>query len=149
MMFPEESKRILSLFSCLNEGGVLSKEDYAWLAERGLIKFCGEMGGSFKSSWQFVWLADSEIKERLVSIGERIKERHKKEFDALKAPYIKMALDTAPAHLRKLKEYELQFVFYADGWFLLHCITSLLSNGKLKLPSAEQRKALMMLIFPQ
>jgi hypothetical protein len=47
----------------LNEGGVLSKEDYAWLAERGLIKFC-ENDVGLKSSWQFVWLAYTKIKDR-------------------------------------------------------------------------------------
>ena len=146
--YPEESKRVLSLFSCLNEGGVLSKEDYAWLAERGLIKFC-ENDVGLKSSWQFVWLADTKIKDRLLSIGDQIKEKHKAEFDALKAPYVKKAIETLPAHLKKLKEYEMQFIFYADGWFLLHCITTLLTNGKLKLPPAEQKKSLMTLIYPQ
>ena len=148
MMFPEESKRVLSLFSCEDEGGVLSKEDYAWLAERGLIKFC-EKDGCIRSSWQFVWLADTKIKDRLLSIGDKIKEKHKAEFDALKAPYVKKAIETLPAHLKKLKEYEMQFIFYADGWFLLHCITMLLNNGKLKLPTAEQKKSLMTLIYPQ
>lgn len=148
MMYPEESKRVLSLFSCSNEGGVLSKEDYAWLAERGLIKFC-ENDVGLKSSWQFVWLADTKIKDRLLSIGDKIKEKHKAEFDALKAPYVKKAIETLPAHLKKLKEYEMQFIFYSDGWFLLHCITTLLKNGKLKLPPEEQKKSLMTLIYPQ
>ena len=148
MMFPEESKRVLSLFSCEDEGGVLSKEDYAWLAERGLIKFC-EKDGCIRSSWQFVWLADTKIKDRLLSIGDKIKEKHKAEFDALKAPYVKKVIETLPAHLKKMKEYEMQFIFYADGWFLLHCITMLLNNGKLKLPTAEQKKSLMTLIYPQ
>ena len=148
MMYPEESRRVLSLFSCEDEGGVLSKEDYAWLAERGLIKFC-EKDGCIRSSWQFVWLADTKIKDRLLSIGDKIKEKHKAEFDALKAPYVKKALEALPTHLKKLREYEMQFIFYSDGWFLLHCITTLLSNGKLKLPPAEQKKSLMTLIYPQ
>ena len=147
MTFSEESKRVLSLFSCLNEGDVLSKEDFAWLAERGLVKIC-EKDGCIKAAWQFVWLADTKIKDRLLSIGGKIKEKHKAEFDALKAPYVKKALETLPAHLKKLKEYEMQFIFYSDGWFLLHCITTLLSNGKLKTPSAEQKKSLMTLIYP-
>ena len=145
MMFPEDSKRVLSLFSC---NGELSKEDIAWLAERGLIKFC-ENDAGLKVSWQFVWLADTKIKKRLLSIGDRIKEKHKSEFDALKAPYVKKAIETLPNHLKKMKEYEMQFIFYADGWFLLHCITTLLNNGKLKLPPAEQKKSLMTLIYPQ
>lgn len=146
--YPEESKRVLSLFSCLNDGGVLSKEDLAWLAERGLIKFC-ENDVGLKASWQFVWLANTKIKDRLLSVGEKIKEKHKAEFDALKEPYIKKELETVPAHLKKMKEYEMQFIFYSDGWFLLHCIKTLLSNGKLKPPTAEQKKSIMTLIYPQ
>ena len=49
----------------------------------------------------------------------------------------------------KNKAYELQFVFHSDGWFLLHCITALLKNGKLKEPTEGQRKSLMTLIVPQ
>ena len=39
--------------------------------------------------------------------------------------------------------------FHADGWFLLHCLTALLKNGKLKEPTEGQRKSLMTLIVPQ
>ena len=48
--------------------------------------------------------------------------------------YAEAVLESVPAHLRNVKEYELQFVFHADGWFLVHCITTLLKNGKLKKP---------------
>lgn len=50
-------------------------------------------------------------------------------------------LESTPAHLRKVQEYELQSLFYSDGWFLLHCILCLLKNGKLKEPTEDQRKA--------
>ena len=64
----------------------------------------------------------------------------------LKAPYAEAVLESVPAHLRKIKAYELQFVFHADGWFLVHCITTLLKNGKLKEPTEGQRKSLTTLI---
>ena len=76
-----------------------------------------------------------------------IKEKHKDELSALKAPYAKAVLSAVPAHLRKVKEYELQFVFHSDGWFLLHCIKELLGNGKLKEPTEGQRKALTTLLI--
>lgn len=41
---------------------------------------------------------------------------------------------------------ELQFLFQSDGFFLLHCITTLLKNGKLKEPTEGQRKTLATLI---
>ena len=67
-------------------------------------------------------------------------------FDAIKAPYNEAVLESVPAHLRKVKAYELQFVFHSDGWFLLHCIVTLLNNGKLKPPTKEQKKSLTTLI---
>ena len=51
--------------------------------------------------------------------------------------------------LRKIAEYELQYVFNCDGWFLLHCITALLENGKLKPPTEGQKKSLMTLIISE
>lgn len=51
--------------------------------------------------------------------------------------------------MRKIKEYELQFVFHSDGRFLLHGIVTLLKNGKLKLPTEGQKKALTTLIVKE
>ena len=59
------------------------------------------------------------------------------------------ALDTVPAHMKKAREYELQFLFSGDGWLILHCIKALLDEGKLKIPTEEQKKALSTLIFPK
>ena len=81
-------------------------------------------------------------------IVDRIKEKYHSDFEAFKETYAKAVLDSVPAHLRKVKEYELQFVFHSDGWFLLHCIVTLLNNGKLKEPTTEQKKALTTLILP-
>ena len=143
--YSEEAKRILSLYERESEDR-LSKDEYAWLAERGLIKTNGDYDGHFKALWQIVILSNKEIQDKLLAIGERIKEKHQKEFDALKAPYAEAVLQSVPAHLRKVKAYELQFLFHADGWFLIHCITELLKNGKLKVPTEGQRKSLTTLI---
>ncbi len=48
--------------------------------------------------------------------------------------------------LKKVKEYELQFIFHSDVWFLVRCITVLLKNGKLKEPTEGQKKSLTTLI---
>ncbi len=145
LSYSEESKRILSLYE-RESGDRLSKDEYAWLAERGFIKTNGDYDGQFRSAWQIVVLASDEIRDKLLAIGERIKAKHQTDFDALKAPYAKAVLDSVPAHLRKTAEYELQFVFHADGWFLLHCITTLLKNDKLKEPTENQKKSLTTLI---
>ena len=144
--YSDEAKRVLSLYGHEQEN-MLSKEDYAWLVERGYMKFEGDYNGNFKTAWKILALQDDEIKKELLSIGDRIKEKYRSDFDALKAPYAKAVLESVPAHLRKVKAYELQFVFHADGWFLLHCITTLLKSGKLKEPTEEQRKSLTTLII--
>lgn len=142
---PEEQERTITLLNW-EKYNLLSKHDYAWLAERGYIKTNGDYDGHFKSAWQIVVLASNEIRDKLLAIGERIKVKYQTEFDALKAPYAEAVLESVPAHLRKIKAYELQFVFHADGWFLVHCITALLKNGKLKEPTDGQRKSLTTLI---
>ncbi len=143
--YSEDVKRILSLYE--REGQErLSKDEYAWLAERGYIKTNGDYNENFKSAWQIVVLASNEIRDKLVAIGEKIKAKYQADFDALKVPYAEAILASVPAHLRKVEAYELQFVFHADGWFLLHVITTLLKNGKLKKPTEGQRQSLTTVI---
>lgn len=81
-------------------------------------------------------------------IGEQIKEKYRADFEAIKKPYAKAVLESVSTHLRKIKEYELKFVFHSDGWFLLHCIVTILNNGKLTAPTEEQKKALTTIILP-
>ena len=142
---PEEQERTITLLNW-EKHNLLSKHDYAWLAERGYIKTNGDYDGHFKSAWQIVVLASDEIRDKLLTVGERIKVKYQADFEALKAPYVEAVLESVPAHLKKIKAYELQFVFHADGWFLVHCITALLKNGKLKEPTEGQRKSLTTLI---
>lgn len=146
VQYPEEAKRVLSLYQREAET-LLSKDEYAWLSERGYVKTNGDFDGHFKSSWQVVILANNDIRNRLLAIGEEIKRKHKSELEALKAQHAEIVLKSTPVHLKKVVEFELQYMFHADGWFLLHCIKALLGNGKLKEPTAGQRKALSMLII--
>jgi hypothetical protein len=139
--------RVLDLYEHENEN-LLLKEDYAWLSERGYIKTWGDYNGCFKTAWQIIILRNKVIQEKLLSIGEKIKEKYKDEFNQFKASYVDAVLNSVPAHLRKAQAYELQFVFHSDGWFLLHCIVALLNNGKLTPPTEEQKKALTTIIIP-
>lgn len=142
---PEEQRRTIALFNEEKEH-LLSKHDYAWLAELGYIKTNGDYDGQFKLAWQIVILNGKEIRDKLLAIGTRIKEAHWAEFEALKAPFVQAMLNGIPPHLRKVREHELQYVFHSDGWFLLHCVMVLLKNGKLQEPTQGQRKALTTLI---
>ena len=146
-VYADDAKRVLSLYDHEREN-LLTKEDYAWLSERGYIKTWGDYDGCFKTAWKIIVLTDKDVQSELLAIGERIKLKYREQFDALKAPYAKAVIDSVPAHLQKIKQFELQYVFHSDGWFLLHCIVTLLNNGKLKLPTEEQRKALTTMIIP-
>ena len=142
----ENVDRAISLYKRSGTDDILSSDEYAWLAQEGYIKTYDDHAGTFKVSWQPVILESNYIKEKLIEIGEKIKKKYKDTFEDIKAPYITAVLDSVPAHLRKVKEYELQFLFHSDGWFLLHCIVALLNNGKLKPPTEGQKKALTTLI---
>lgn len=146
LRYTEYAARILSLYTRALEER-LSKDEYAWLAEQGAVKTNGDYDGYFKVEWQIVVLASKEIQDKLLAIGEGIKQKYRTDFEKLKAPYAEAVLESVPAHLRKVKAYELQYIFHSDGWFLIHCITTLLRNGKLREPAEGQRKSLATLII--
>ena len=141
----EETERTIMLYKREKEEGALNCDDYAWLAEHGYIKI-GENG---KAEWQIVILADSEIKRRLIDIGDEIKEKLHAEFEELKKPYIDAVLEATPVHMRKAQGYNLQYLFSSDGWFLLHCLKALVASDKLQIPKESQRKALTTVIMPK
>ena len=134
--YSDNAKRVISMYE-RGEENPLSADDMAWLSELGYIRTRRADDGQITCTWQIVVLKNKEIKEKLLAIGDRLKEKYKAEFDAAKAPYIEAVLAGTPAHLRKTAEYELQFIFDSDGWFLLHCIVALLDAGKLKLPKED------------
>ena len=143
--YSKDAERTLSFY--LNEHvDILSKDEYAWLAERGFVKTCGDYNSNFKTAWQVVVFTDPAIQEKLLQLGEAVKAKHIGRFGELKKLYSEAILQTVPAHLRKVKEYELQFLLHDDARFLLYCIHALMDSDKLKEPTAEQRKALSTLI---
>lgn len=156
----------LSLLNIHLNGDYLSAEGYAYLVERGYISLlsrergtlsdvCAGFGDSFisneelgdyKIKFRCLCLADAEINNQLIEIGDRIKEKYRNEFEDLKKDYIAAVLKKTPKQLQIMKKYGLQYIFYSDGWFILHCIKTLLANGKLKEPAEGQRKSLTTLI---
>jgi len=145
--YSDERRRVLSLFR-KELDDVLAEDEYAWLSELGYVKTNGDYNGHFKSGWQIVWLEDCAIRDELLAVGERIKSKHMDELEALKAPYAKMLVGSFPEHLHKVKEYENQFIFHSDGWFMVHCLNELVVSGKLTLPSENQKRSLSTVIFP-
>ena len=143
----DKACRILSLLS-RKEDDLLSKDEYTFLAENGIIKTNGDDDSNFKTAMQIVWLENTDINNELIAIGDRIKERHWTEFESLKKPFVKAVLNETPKHLHKMQKYGLQYIFFSDGWFILHCLKELVNNGKLKLPTEEQKKSLTTMIIP-
>ena len=101
-----------------------------------------------RAEWQIVVLANQEIREELLAIGTKIREDKAADFRKLKDAYTKTALKDLPAQMRKMKEFELQFLFYSDGRFVYHCLKNLVDSGKLTPPPEEQKKAMSTLIMP-
>lgn len=122
----------------------LSVDEYAWLAERGLIRLTDDG----RAEWQIVVLENPKFRDELLDIGNRIREKHAEEFRKLREPYIGALVEKTPAHMRKAREYETQFILYADGRFAYYCLKNLVDSGRLKLPEEAQKKALSTLLMP-
>ena len=139
------SNQILALLSKMKDGG-LTEEEYTFLAQMGIIKTSGNDRDLFTACLQIVWLENAAVNRELLHIGAGIKEKHWAEFQAAKAPFDQAVLDVTPKHLHKMQKFGLQYTFFSDGWFILHCLKELLNNGKLKLPTENQKKVLTTLL---
>ena len=121
----------------------LSKENYAHLIEKGYI--LGE-DSNFKPA--IVILNNIEIKEKLLNLGNDIKMKYEDTLKEYKEKYIELVLSTTPKNVRKMWEYMLQYIFYADGKFLLYSLVELLNRGKLKPVYDNRKKSMTTLILP-
>lgn len=139
--------RVLTLLNHEIHGTKLRKDEYAYLAERGYIKIVDVPGEESKVEWQCVYIDGKEAKKSLISIGDKIREKYKDEFEKLRKRYMNAVLKSTPKHLHTMQKYSLQFLFFADGWFILHCLKELVNNGKLKAPTEAQKKALTTIII--
>lgn len=137
----------LSLLERFLNEEILSVDEYAHMAKKGYIKMESNPNEPLNASLKIVWIRDKETQKKLLEIGDRLKEKYNDQFKALKTPFVKAVLESTPKHLYKMKAYGLQFIFFADGWFLLHCAQELVKNGKLKPPTEEQKKTLTTLVF--
>lgn len=144
--YQKNISRDLNLFRRLLDGDKLSIDEYTYMAEKGYIQIEKDCNDQVKANFKVVCIYNDETKNKLLQIGEKLKERYKDRFNELKLPYVKAVLAQTPKHLQKMQSYGLQFMFHADGWFLLHCAKVLVNNGKLKLPTEEQKKVLTMLV---
>ena len=143
MSYQGDASRILALYD-REQREKLSVDEYAWLAQMGQIVLNSEG----RAEWQIVVLENQQIREKLLAIGRKIREEKAAEFRKLKEAYAQASLKNLPAQMRKMKEFELQFLFNSDGRFVYHCLKNLLNSGKLTPPPEEQKKAMSTLIMP-
>ena len=139
--------RDLSIFERFFNNEELSDYEYACMNAKGYMKRYVSCNGQW-TGLQIAWIRSVEARSRLLEFGDKIKEKYRKELEELKAPYIEAILKKTPKHLYKAQMYGLQHIFFSDGWFILYCLKELVNNGKLKLPTEEQRKSLTTLIAP-
>lgn len=142
----KERDYIRLLESIINDDAI-SPVNAAMLAQTGLIKTCGEPDELHKIALRCILINNAETEEKYVSIGDRIKEKHKVEFFKYIKHYTDAVLSETPAHLRKLREYELQFTVFGDKRFITNCLCELVRNGKLHPPAEEQKSALSTIIL--
>ncbi len=141
--------RDLTLLNNYLNDVIMSEEDYAYLAEKGYISVSGKPDELFKTALRIIYIKDEELRKKLLSIGDKIKEKYKDEFEKLKSTYINAVLQNTPKHLQKMRMYGLQHIFYSDAWFILRCLKELVNNGKLALPTEKQKQSLMTVLFNQ
>ena len=143
--YPDDSAKIMALYERAQRE-TLSRDEYAWLAEQGII--C--VGGAAEKpeiTWQIVILKTQAVREKLLDLEEKVRNTCATEMEKLSKAYAAAALECIPQNMRRAKEYELQYTFYADGRFLHRCLRELLYSGRLKLPEDRQKPSMSTLLL--
>ena len=121
--------------------GTLSVDEAVRMAERGYMSRKNNPDGTTVDMLKIVWLT-KDASQRLLDLANTIRDKHKRELDALKSAYIRATLKNTPTHMKKAREFGLQHIFHSDGCFVLYVLNKLIEWGKIKLPTEEQRKSL-------
>ena len=140
--YQNAARRDMKLLHRFTSGEQLSKDEYAHLAQRGYIR---GSGGNFELA--VIWLKDKEIKDKLLDLSLELKRKHAPALAELKEKFIAINLADTPKQVHKMKAFGMQYIFHADGWFLLYTVKELLVSGKLQLPTEEQRRSLSTVIM--
>ena len=136
--------RDLHLLERFTAGESLHAEDLAYMVQKGYVS--RRDNGSFTLS--IVHIRNRDILQRLLMIGDNVKAACFPQIRPHLDAYVQAVLEVTPAHLHTMRSYSLQFLFYADAWFLLHSIEHLLASGKLLPPTPDQRLSLTTLFLP-
>lgn len=155
-------QRDLQLLSRFFRGDALSGDEIAYMVQKGYLKAAGDRaaygaltGGKTpagkssndKFELAIIRLKDETISQQLIQLCNRVRAKNQSELKPLKEEYARLVLENVPRHIQKMKAYGLQYTFYSDGLFLKYCMKELFNNGRLKLPTEEQRVSLSTLII--
>jgi len=155
-------QRDLQLLSRFFRGDALSGDEIAYMVQKGYLKAAGDRaaygaltGGKTpagkssndKFELAIIRLKDETISQQLIQLCNRVRAKNQAELKPLKEEYARLVLENVPRHIQKMKAYGLQYTFYSDGLFLKYCMKELFNNGRLKLPTEEQRVSLSTLII--
>ncbi len=143
--YVQHAQRVLSLYA---REEALSKDEYAYLAEHGFVSPQPHQDSPTETVWQVVILRNKDIRDRLLALGNAVKNKHWVALEEMKTECAKILLEGVPEHLKRVRVYELQGAFGADGRFLIHCLLYLLRAGKLARPTEAQKKSITTLILP-
>lgn len=140
-MYHHEAQTTLSQLRRFFDGESLAREEYAALAEKGLLRCEGDPDGLFWATLLPVWVAGKAAREKLQGICTRVYAEHRDALEALKAPYAEALLRATPSHLHRVRQYMLQNVYQSD-WFIMHCLNHLAETGLLRLPTETEKRSL-------
>lgn len=143
--YAQHAKRVLSLYA---REDALSRDEYAYLAEHGFVTPQPHQGSPAAATWQVVILQSQDIRDRLLALGNAVKNKHQEALEEMKSAWARILLEGVPEHLKRVRAYEMQGAFGTDGRFLVQCILYLLREGKLALPTETQKKSVSTLILP-
>lgn len=141
--YADQAARSLKLLLRALRDDALNDEECALLCEQGYMK---REKGRLVS--RVLWLKDRAASDRFIALGSAIKERHWPAWSALRQRYTRAVMKGTPAHLRKMRAFGLQYIFFADGWFILYVLKALVEEGRLSPPKGELRRGMSTLIAP-
>lgn len=140
---PTRNAEKLSLAEKAVNGSELSESEFTNVAEQGLLRM--ENG---KPKLMAVHIKGNAVYDELIQIGNECRHAVMEELGEVRKEYCGYILANTPEHLRKMREYGLQYAgCSADGWLLLYSFIELLNCGKLKEVKEEQRRHICLLVY--
>ncbi len=145
-VYQHEAQSALSLLRRFFNDDPLSREEYAMLAQQGILRCSGEPEGMFYVTLLPMWISGKEARKKLEHICQSVYDAHREALEALQRPYAEALLAATPQHMQRLRRYMLQNVYQSD-WFIMHCLHHLVEAGLLRRPTEAEARSLHTVIL--